>query len=155
MAKGYTDWQQQVNISGQNNIPLISRPYIGPSQLTGIFRNVPALGTGILINKVGKGIMTGGFIYNVQAQTQRNDSITMIIDGGAAIIAQYVNSNNLNLIHPHSDFVYLVKYDNINFTYIYCFSPMITWTTSLLITYTETHNNAINIQGYFYYVDFP
>jgi len=145
------DGIMKANLSVQDLIPLTVRSIYGAGERETYDAAVLSLDTTELINIAGKGVVYGGSIYLDAGAAQGNDIVELWIDG------VQVTFMSFNLLMDHeiyssvAGFLYLTIWDGTLFKYCVCLCTGITFESSFIIKYTETHGNTPTVKSELYY----
>jgi hypothetical protein len=146
MAKGFEDWQQNVNIADQRAVQLLSREYFGAALAVydGILINPGD--TRDIVNISNKGIILSGFLYNNPATSGITDEIDVYIDGNLLFWTRIADLINYNIKSDRMSPLYLITYDDVAFKYTIGIGTGYSFENNLQIRYNNTTAGFIQVR---------
>jgi len=142
MAHGLPDYYRGVDIAYQALARLMVRPTYGAAE--SVFDDIDVVGNEEteLCSVSGKGMIYGGVLRVDPDFTQALCRPYLYIDDQRIASTPFHFMNSYHYVKEHCHGIYLLKYDNITFTYVVAFSRGFTFESSFKVTYKELYGES-------------
>ncbi len=146
MAKGASDWVARTDILLQTLAEVITRYKYGGFNSVRYYDYIPASVLTTVITVSGRGLILGGFYDTYGTTIQRDDYVTVNVDGSFSQGETYLDMALEGRLVPVRGIPFLSAFDEVNFIYAAGWNVDVTFESSFQVGYAEEHGNTPEVE---------